>query len=386
MARQSVLACSILALTLMAGAPTAVLARPTASAAAVAAEPSLQSCVAAWRAQTDVRGVVVATFAEGELQVASAGLRDETGAALATEDSFSIASVSKTFTAAAVLRLVEEGVIDLGDSAAVLSDLDIPADITVLQLLRHEAGLPEYMGGALSFETFLGEHGEGREAWSVDEIRAFAVSAGQQQPSDFSYSNAHYVILGAIIEKQTELPLPMALRALVFEPAGLASARLIRTAADDPGALGYSEALAGALGSPHLNRRLMRELATAGDAAGGMAINAPDLARWTADYFSGRFVDGVSFDAPAGGSAFGRSGEQIGVGPGAYEVTYPDRILRVHGGDGLGVSALVVYEPATDRSIAILVNDERVRSLGFGAPGFLDAFAQDVLGGCNPSP
>lgn len=88
MARQSVLACSILALTLMAGAPLAVLAQPAPTAAALAADPSFQSCVAAWRAQTGVRGVVVATFAEGRLPVASAGLRDETGVDMATDDSF----------------------------------------------------------------------------------------------------------------------------------------------------------------------------------------------------------------------------------------------------------------------------------------------------------
>jgi D-alanyl-D-alanine carboxypeptidase len=343
-------------------------------------DQALAPRVAAWRAEAGVQGVAVAIYEAGEVQSTSDGVREASGDAIEYDDSFSVASVSKSFTAAAILQLVDQDIFDLGDSAAVLSGLEIPGDITVAQLLRHEAGMPEYMGGSLNFETFLSEHAKGRETWSGSEIRAFAISADRQPVSGFSYSNAHYVILGAIIEKQTKLPLASALKSLVFEPAGLASARLIRTSADDPDALGYSENLEGALGSPQLDRRLTRELATAGDAAGGIAINAPDLAQWAADYFSGRFVKGVTFEAPSGGMAFGLAGDRISVGPGVYEVTYSDRVLRLHGGDGLGVSALAVYEPAKDRSVAILINDEKARSLGFGEPGFLDAFAMELLG------
>jgi hypothetical protein len=134
-----------------------------------------------------------------------------------------------------------------------------------------------------------------------------------------------------------------------------------------------------ALGSPNGSGRLTLELLTAGDAAGGIAINVADLARWAHNYFGGRFVDGVLFAPPLGGAAFALSSDRVGVGPGVYQIRYGDQTLRVHGGDGLGTTALAVYEPATDRSIAIMVNDDRLPSLGFGAVGFLDAFALSLL-------
>jgi len=346
-------------------------------------EDTLTPRVAEWRAAAGVQGVSVAVFNGSTIEAASAGVRREGGQPIETVDSFPAASVSKSFTAAAILRLVEQGAFKLDQSASELSGLNIPAEITITELLDHEAGLPEYMGGALSFETFLGEHANGREAWSVQEVRRYASASAPSGEPEFAYSNAHYVILGAVIEKQSGLPLAQALKALVFDPAGLASARLITGDADDASdaeVLGYSANLAGALGSAQLDHRLSRELATAGDAAGGVVINSPDLARWAALYFSGQFVGGISFVAPKGGEAFGLSADKIGVGPGVYEILYGDRRFRLHGGDGLGVTALAVYDPGSKSSVAILVNDDKVHSLGFGKSGYLDTLALELLG------
>jgi CubicO group peptidase (beta-lactamase class C family) len=343
-------------------------------------EDLLTPRVAKWREGAGVQGVSLAVFNGTKIEATSDGVRSDGGQPIVTVDSFPAASVSKSFTAAAILRLVEQGVFRLDQSASELSGLNIPAEITITELLDHEAGLPEYMGGALSFETFLGEHANGREAWSTQEIRHYASSSAPRGETKFAYSNAHYVILGAIIEKQSGLPLAQALKALVFDPAGLASARLITSDADDAEVLGYSANMAGALGSAHLDRRLARELATAGDAAGGVVINSPDLARWAALYFSGEFVEGISFVAPKGGEAFGLNADTIGVGPGVYEVLYGDRCFRLHGGDGLGVTALAIYDPSSKRSVAILVNDDKVHSLGFGESGYLDTLALELLG------
>ena len=335
--------------------------------------------LAAWRQETGVQGIAVAIYDAGNTALAVSGDRTEGGAPLEPGDSFSIASVSKTFTAAAILVLVDQSRFELSDSAAALSGLDLPASISVDELLHHASGLPEYMGVALSFEVFLGQHAEGRESWPVDEIRDFAVASEPEVEPTFQYSNANYVVLGAIVEQQTGLPLAQALDALVFQPEVLASARLIRNEQDDPEALGHSAALESMLGSAQLDARLNRELATAGDAAGGVAINAVDLARWAHDYFSGDFIAGLGFEPPLGGEAFGLTGEAIAVGPGSYQVSYGDQVLRLHGGDGLGITALAAYDPATGRSIAILVNDDTIHALGFGEAGYLDALARELL-------
>jgi len=313
------------------------------------------------------------------MSVAVEGVRGSDGCPIQSNDSFSAASVSKSFVAAAILHLIQRGSLTPTDSGARTSGLDIPDTITIAQLLRHESGLPEYMGGVLSFQEFLEEHSSGREVWPVHRVRLLAVAGTASETETFSYSNSNYVILGAVIERTTGLALPEALNALVFGPAQLASARLVRTQSDLPSALGYSDKMSEVLGSPSVSGRLTQELLTAGDAARGIAIDVADLARWAHNYFGGRFVGGVVFAPPLGGAAFALSSDRVSVGPGVYQIRYGNQTLRVHGGDGLGTTAVAVYEPETGRSIAIMVNDDKLPSLGFGADGFLDAFALALL-------
>lgn len=166
----------------------------------------------------------------------------------------------------------------------------------------------------------------------------------------------------------------------MFRPAGLRTARLVRSPEDDPDALGRSGALVSILGSTQVDRRLSRELATAGNAAGGVVASASDLALWAGDYFGGRFVGPIEFQPPGGGEAFGIPGDRIAVGPGAFEVTYRDgSILRAHGGDALGSTALAAYSPAANLAIAVVVNDDKIHALGFGEPGFLDTLARELI-------
>jgi CubicO group peptidase (beta-lactamase class C family) len=341
----------------------------------------LQGHVTQWQIDNAVQGVAVALYQDGQVYEAVSGHRTQAGELLEIGDTFSAASISKTFIAGAIMTLVDQKKLNLADSAAQLSGLDIPADISLNQLLRHESGLPEYMGGALEFGYFLSQHAEGREAWSAEEIRSYAIAgAGDVEPvPSFSYSNANYVVLGAVIETVTGQRLDSALRTLVFDPLELASVRLTVSSSDNPDAMGHSETLVDITGSAQLDARLNRELATAGNAAGGIVTNASDLARWGHQWFSADFSPESTWGPPLGGKAFGLGAERISVGPGGFEISYGQHLLRVHGGDGLGVSALLAHDPATGSTVAILVNDDSIRSLGFGEPGYLDALAIDLL-------
>jgi CubicO group peptidase (beta-lactamase class C family) len=336
---------------------------------------SLDEHLDSWRESHSVQGVAVAIVGPEYSAVAVSGVRNEAGAPIETSDRFSVASVSKTFTAAAITSLIEAGQIRASDSAAILSHLPIAADISVADLLRHESGLPEYLGGALDFGYFLAQNAEGREAWSGEEIQTYASAATASEDRSFAYSNSNYVVLGAILEHQTGLALGDALDQLVFAPNDLDSVALMGPNTPSPEALGRSDMLEGIIGTPYLDARLNRQLATAGNAAGGIAINISDLAHWGQTWFS----QSHTYTAPAGDTAFGLEADRIFVGPGGYEISYETRIARVHGGDGLGLSALLLHDIASSTTIAIAINDDRVRSLGFGADGFLDSLAFELL-------
>jgi len=340
-----------------------------------ATEYNLDDYINTWRIENGVQGISVSIYSKNNSKTIVSGWRSDKKDSLQVNDSFLIGSVSKTFTAAAILSLVEKGIFKLNSSAAELSGLNLPQHISVSQLLYHEAGLPEYMGNALSFEVFLKEHTNGRDSWASEEIRNYSVQNPVIENSVFNYSNAHYVVLGAIIEKQTGKPLNEALNSLVFKPTRLNSARLVKSETDNPNACGKSEGIKTVLGSSQIDSRLTCELATAGDAAGGIAINSSDLAIWAMHYFSSNLL----FKNPKGGEAFGLTSDRIKVGPGVYEVKYSKQILRVHGGDGLGSTALIVYDPVNVKAVAILVNDDKIHSLGFGKKGFLDLLAIELL-------
>lgn len=346
----------------------------------------LDQRVQTWQQTQGILGIAVAVQTATALDISVAGLLEADGQHVATGDRFSSASVSKTFTAAAILALVSRGELSLQDRVSEVSGLDFGEELTVENLLYHEAGIAEFIGGSLSFETFLSEHGQGRTAWSTQEVVAFATASPGQAGSDFAYSNAHYVILGRIIEQATGMPVEQALQALVFAPAGLESARLIHEAGESPDAHGHSDMLAGALGRAQLDARLSTELASLASSAGGVMLNAGDLAKWTRLWFSGEFMAGQSFRDPRGGQALGLPAGQIQVGAGGFSVRYDLGTMLLHGGDGLGVTALALYDPESGIAVAILMNDDSVRSLGFGADGFADAFALELIESYRASP
>jgi CubicO group peptidase (beta-lactamase class C family) len=357
---------------------SAILCVATLASAPVVGQ-DLDEHVQAWQQEHGVQGVVVAVRAGHRSDSAAAGVRNAAGHPLTTSDRLMAASVSKTFTAAAILELVSRGELRLDDRINEVSGHDFGPDLTVEDLLYHEAGIPEYLGGSLGFDVFLSEHADGREVWAVEEVRSFATMTEGHPDASFAYSNSHYVILGSVIEHTTGTPLHQALTELVFEPAGLDSPHLIHSAGDAPDANGHSNMLAGALGSPNIDSRMTTELASVGSSAGGVVLNADDLANWTRSWFSGSFVEGQLFREPGGGEAFGLSAADIQIGAGGFEVRYDRASMRLHGGDGLGVTALSIYDYEADIAVAILVNDDAVRSLGFGAEGFADSFALDLM-------
>jgi CubicO group peptidase (beta-lactamase class C family) len=132
-------------------------------------------------------------------------------------------SVSKTVLAVAALRLVETGALSL---AAPVDD----AGFTLAQLLRHEAGLPDY-GGLAQYHADVAA---GAAPWPVDRLLA-ETEAGclRYGPgTGWAYSNIGYLKVRGLIERVSGLPLAEALRRLVFAPAKLATARLALVPAD----------------------------------------------------------------------------------------------------------------------------------------------------------
>lgn len=121
----------------------------------------------------------------------------ETMRSLRVEDTFQIGSVTKTFTAAAILKLSEKGMLSLQDTLMkFIPDINPEyKDLTIDRILSHTAGLPDYLGDP-SVNTVYDKYA------SIDEV----IQRISKQPLNFepgqkySYSNLGYILLGKVIE------------------------------------------------------------------------------------------------------------------------------------------------------------------------------------------
>jgi D-alanyl-D-alanine carboxypeptidase len=137
-------------------------------------------------------------------------------------DRFRIASVTKTFVAAVVLQLVDEGRLELDDTVQqrLFGVLERGRDITVRQLLNHTSGLWNFTDD----DRFVARMR--RDIDFVVTPRA-AVAIADSRPLDFepgtnwAYSNTGYQLLGLIVERTTGKPLPRVLAERIFEPLRL---------------------------------------------------------------------------------------------------------------------------------------------------------------------
>jgi len=142
-----------------------------------------------------------------------------TGRAFDAETLFDLGSVTKSFTAATVLRLVEEGALRLDDPLATFFE-DVPEDkagITIEQLLTHSSGLSDETGGfeGRDSDPFVSEADFLAPLWASPLNRA--------PGSDYEYSNAGYSVLAILVERVTGEPFEVALRRLVLDRAGLSA-------------------------------------------------------------------------------------------------------------------------------------------------------------------
>lgn len=171
--------------------------------------------------EDEFSGVVVLTRDGETLYEGAVGLADRVRAIANTPDTrFRVGSITKAFTRVAAARLVQEGRLSPRSTVAeLLPDyprLDIGGAITVDQLLSHRSGL-----GGMNYDAYLRMHGPSVRrpmdyvALFADEPLLFAPGEGEE------YSNAGYILLGAILEAVTGEPFERVIEQSVFEPAGM---------------------------------------------------------------------------------------------------------------------------------------------------------------------
>ncbi len=140
---------------------------------------------------------------------------------LGMNSAFQLASISKTFTATAVLLLAQDNKLKISDSIQKFIPSFPYHGITIENLLSHRSGLPNYL---YCFESKRRINGP---APTNDTIlkwfrEADTLPPAYNQPGrSFSYNNSNFIILASIIEKVSGISYPQFIRTRIFEPLGM---------------------------------------------------------------------------------------------------------------------------------------------------------------------
>ncbi len=239
-------------------------------------------------AKTGVPSASVAVVRDGQIAYlhayGHARLDPETPAK--PEMRYSIGSISKQFTAAAILLLQEQGKLALDDKVGkFIPNLTRANEVTIRQLLSHTSGYQDYWPQDYVMPMML-------EPVTAQKI----LETWARKPLDFEpgtkwqYSNTNYVIAGLIVEEASGEPLLQFLQQNVFTPLNMKSvADTDKAKLGDTDPTGY---LRYALGPP---RPAPREGSGWLFAAGELAMPAEDLAKWDISIINQKLMNAASY-------------------------------------------------------------------------------------------
>lgn len=160
-----------------------------------------------------------------ENYVGTTDVRKKSGDSITADTPFQIASTGKTMTSAAVLKLWEEGKLDIEDEIIkYFPGLPYPG-ISVKNLLNHRSGLPEYL-----YFMEKGGWSKTEQATNLDVLNALIKwkPAKQARPGTrFQYTNTNYILLALIVEKVSGISFPEYMKQNFFEPLGMQNSFVI---------------------------------------------------------------------------------------------------------------------------------------------------------------
>lgn len=353
------------------GAPA--LAQNAAAPAAVADQQlsaSIDRTLAPYFKADEAGATVIVTRAGLTVFRKAYGLADVTrGQAMQADMTLRLGSITKQFTAVAILMLAEQGKLAVTDDITRFLP-DYPTrgkKITIAHLLSHTSGV-------VSYTSLPGFGADVTRDFTVSQmIDRFKNQALEFEPGErFNYSNSGYFLLGAIIEKISGQSYADFLANQIFIPLGMADTAYQgherRPATIAPGhrraAAGFEAAAPLSMSQPY--------------AAGALVSSVDDLARWDAAITAGKLLKPASWRQAFTPFVL-NNGKPSVYGYGWFIGKLQDEQQMSHGGDINGYASYAARLPASQIYVAVLTNAEggkvrpsvigsRVAALALGKP------------------
>lgn len=284
---------------------------------------------------------------------------------LALNSRFRLASISKQFTAAAILRLQDEGVLSTHDPLCEWIQ-PCPAawePIRLYHLLGHSSGVPDLMA---------------RPGWGVRRVTPASMEELTADSAQYRlqfapgtkvrYNNAGYNLLGAVVEKASGRPLHDYLQSAFFEPLGMADTGYDDGASDV--VMGYANLAGGPTEQPDANVSIIV-------GAGALYSTLDDLLVWEQALHRGHLLTPRSYAMMIADHApettpdeRGRPRRDWGFGLFSNSLgrrVSPDFLDRqiYHTGSWSGFRNMVTYQPDADVTVIVLSNNYHSRDAVF---------------------
>jgi CubicO group peptidase (beta-lactamase class C family) len=323
---------------------------------------ALASELTSWGETRDLSGAMLLTRAGQPIFETCVGFADSANRIPVTPATrFGIASVTKMFTACAVVSLVRDGLVSFDTPVNGLLPSErrpstLLPEVRVHHLLCHTSGIADYAEEDEDSPAYLADYADlwrERPSYSFTRPTDFLPLFGALPPyrppgACFQYSNAGYIVLGLLIEELTGRPFTDVVQHSVFEPAGMSASGFFRF--DEPVhdvAVGYWRQ------SPDKPwRSNIYSVPVVGGADGGAFCTARDLDRFLRAYADGTLLGSLT-DVVL--TRHADRGEGWWEGYGVH--LYPDGRYG-HGGGDPGVEALLHRWPDDDVHLVVLCNVE----------------------------
>lgn len=264
-----------------------------------------------------VPGLSLSVMREGvSLYAKGFGLSDvQTQTPVLADTPFRIASITKQFTAAAILKLAEGGHLTLDDPlAAHLSYFPRAEEISLRQLLSHTAGLGDYINGQA--DSILSAARE--RDYTATQVLAL-IAARQplfraEPGTRFLYSNSGYTLLSTVVEQCSGMAFADYCQQNLFTPAGMINTAIDASCDDQSGCSGYILSGNGFEAVRPLSPSFLR-------GAGAMRSTSEDLVRWHTALMDGKILKSQSLEAMLTPASL-KNGEPVGRSNRADAVHY----------------------------------------------------------------
>ncbi len=297
-------------------------------------------------------GQVVYVKAYGDAKI-------EPKTAATTQMRYSIGSISKQFTAAAIMLLQEQGKLSLDDKVSkYFPDLTRANEITIRQLLAHTSGYQDYWPQDYVMKPML-------EPITAQQI----METWAGKPLDFEpgtkwqYSNTNYVVAGAIVAKVAGVPFFQFLQQNIFKPLNMTSVTSVNEATlteSDP--IGYLRYALGPLRvAPKEGRGWLF-------AAGELAMTPQDLAKWDISLMKGRLLKPSSY-RELETEVLLKDGSGTNYGLGLLIANQSGRRVLSHGGGVSGFTSTNIVFPDDGVAVVVLTNLDSAGASGPIAQG-----------------